>query len=88
MRISREIEVDIDVELDDVIEYIENCYSKKELQEIKEAVLEELEEEDDDSVDGYIRNTQNYETAKEAFFNAVIRGIDLNSLTNILDNLA
>ena len=88
MRISREIEVDIDVELDDVIEYIENCYSKKELQEIKEAVLEELEEEDDDSVDGYIRNTQNYETAKEAFFNAVNRGIDLNSLTNILDNLA
>ena len=61
---------------------------RKELQEIKELVLEELEEEDDDSVDGYIRNTQNYETAKEAFFNAVNRGIDLNSLTNILDNLA
>lgn len=88
MRISREIEVDIDVELDDVLEYIENCYSKKELQEIKEAVLEELEEVDDNSVDGYIRNTQNYETAKEAFFNAVNRGIDLNSLTNVLDNLA
>lgn len=88
MRISREIEVDIDVELDDVIEYIENCYSKKELQEIKELVLEELEEVTDNSVDGYIRNTQNYETAKEAFFNAVNRGIDLNSLTNVLDNLA
>ena len=78
----------VDIELDDVIEYIENCYSKKELQEIKELVLEELEEVTDNSVDGYIRNTQNYETAKEAFFNAVNRGIDLNSLTNILDNLA
>jgi predicted Ser/Thr protein kinase len=88
MRISREIEVDIDVELDDVLEYIEGCCSKKELQEIKEAVLEGLEEVDDDSVDGYIRNTQNFQTAKEAFFNAVNRGIDLNSLTNILDNLA
>jgi 5,10-methylene-tetrahydrofolate dehydrogenase/methenyl tetrahydrofolate cyclohydrolase len=54
MRISREIEVDIDVELDDVIEYIGNCYSKKELQEIKEAVLEELEEVDDDNVDGIL----------------------------------
>jgi len=87
MRISREIEADIDVELDDVLEYIGNCWSKKELQEIKDAVLEELEE-DDDSVDGYIRNTQNFQTAKEAFFSAVNRGIDLNSLTNILDNLS
>jgi len=88
MRISREIEVDIDVELDDVIDYIGNCFSKKELQEIKEAVLEELEEVDDDNVDGYIRNTQNFQTAKEAFFSAVNRGIDLNKLTNILDNLS
>ena len=88
MRISREVEVDIDVELDDVLEYIENCYSNKELLVLKEAVLEELEEVDDDNVEGYIRNTQNFQTAKEAFFNAVNRGIDLNSLTNILDNLA
>ena len=87
MRISREVEVDIDVELDDVLEYIENCYSNKELLVLKEAVLEELEEVDDDNVEGYIRNTQNFQTAKEAFFNAVNRGIDLNSLTNILDNL-
>jgi len=87
MRISREIEADIDVELDDVLEYIGNCWSKKELQEIKDAVLEELEE-DDDSVDGYIRNTQNFQTAKEAFFSAVNRGIDLNKLTSILDNLS
>jgi|LakMenEpi03Aug12_release.lakeMendotaPanAssembly.Ray.scaffolds.fasta_scaffold1537843_1 hypothetical protein len=88
MRISREVEVDIDVELDDVLEYIENCYSNKELLVLKEAVLEELNEVDDDNVDGYIRNTQNFQTAKEAFFNAVNRGIDLNLLTNILDNLA
>jgi hypothetical protein len=82
------VEVDVDIELEDVLEYIGNCYSKKELQEIKESVLEELEEVDDDNVEGYIRNTQNFQTAKEAFFNAVNRGIDLNSLTNILDNLA
>jgi len=88
MRISREIEVDIDVELDDVLEYIENCYSNKELLVLKEAVLEELEEVDDDNVEGYIRDTQNFQTAKEAFFNAINRGIDVNSLTNILDNLA
>jgi hypothetical protein len=88
MRISREVEVDIDVELDDLLEYIENCYSNKELLVLKEAVLEELNEVDDDNVDGYIRNTQNFQTAKEAFFNAVNRGIDLNLLTNILDNLA
>ena len=88
MRISREIEVDIDVELDDVLEYIEGCCSKKELLVLKEAVLEELEEVNDDNVEGYIRNTQNFQRAKEAFFSAVNRGIDLNSLTNILDNLA
>lgn len=93
MRISRgiEVEIDVDIELNDVIEYIENCYSEKELQEIKELVfegLEGLEEVEDDNVDVYIRNTQNFQTAKEAFFNAVNRGINLNSLINILDNLA
>ena len=80
--------VDVDIELDDVIEYIENCYSDKELQKIKDVVMDGLNEVDDSAVEGYIRNTQNYETAKEAFFNAVNRGIDLNSLTNVLDNLA
>lgn len=80
--------VDVDIELDDVIEYIENCYSDKELQKIKDVVMDGLNEVDDSAVEGYIRNTQNYETAKEAFFNAVNRGIDLNKLTNILDNLA
>ena len=75
--------VDVDIELDDVIEYIENCYSDKELQKIKDVVMDGLNEVDDSAVEGYIRNTQNYETAKEAFFNAVNRGIDLNKLTNI-----
>jgi len=78
--------VEVDIELEDVLGYIENCRSDEELQEIKEAVFEELEEED--NVDAYIRNTQNFQTAKEAFFSAVNRSIDLNSLTNILDNLA
>jgi hypothetical protein len=77
------VEVDVDIELEDVLEYIENCYSDKELQKIKDAINDEVEE-----VDKYIRNTQNFQIAKEAFFNAVNRGIDLNSLTNILDNLA
>ena len=80
--------VDVDIELDDVIEYIENCYSDKELQKIKAVVMDGLNEVDDSAVEGYIRNTQNYETAKEAFFNTVNHGIDLNKLTNILDNLA
>ena len=31
--------VDVDIELDDVIEYIENCYSDKELQKIKKDVI-------------------------------------------------
>ena len=82
------VEVDVDIELDDVIEYIENCYSDKELQKIKDVVMDGLNEVDDSAVEGYIRNTQNYETAKEAFLNTVNRGIDLNKLTNILDNLA
>ena len=80
--------VDVDIELDDVIEYIENCYSDKELQKIKDVVMDGLNEVDDSAVEGYIRNTQNYETAKEAFFNAVNRVIYLNLLTNVLDNLA
>lgn len=82
------VEVDVDIELDDVIEYIENCYSDKELQKIKDVVIDGLNKVDDSAVEGYIRNTQNYETAKEAFLNTVNRGIDLNKLTNILDNLA
>ena len=77
------VEVDVDIELEDVLEYIENCYSDKQLQKIKDAINDEVED-----VDKYIRNTQNFQTAKEAFFNAINRGIDLNSLTNILDNLA
>ena len=88
MRCYKNAEVEVEIELDDVIEYIENCYSDKELQKIKDVVIDGLNEVDDSAVEGYIRNTQNYETAKEAFFNAVNRGIDLNKLTNILDNLA
>jgi len=77
------VEVDVDIELEDVLEYIENCYSDKQLQKIKDAINDEVED-----VDKYIRNTQNFQTAKEAFFSAVNRGIDLNKLTNILDNLS
>ena len=38
MRVYKEIEVDVDIEFEDVLEYVEGCYSKSELEQIKETV--------------------------------------------------
>ena len=38
MGVYREVIVDIDIEIDDVLEYVESCHSTSELKQIKETV--------------------------------------------------
>jgi hypothetical protein len=42
MRVYKEIEVDVDIEFEDVLGYVEGCYSTSELNQIKEAAEDNL----------------------------------------------
>ena len=42
MRVYREVEVDVDIEIDDILEYIDDCHSTSELKQIKEAAEDNL----------------------------------------------
>ena len=88
MRISKKMDVDVELDMYDIIGYIRECSSQKELLNIKSELFEVLEEAEECSVNWSIRNTQNYETAKEAFFKAANRNINLNLLTDILNSLS
>lgn len=81
-----EVDVDVEVELDDVIDFITSGAGKKDLEEIFEAVCDELGMTQS-SINSSIFNTQRYDDLMEAVNNAVNRHVDLRVMTDIINSL-
>ena len=81
-----EVDVDVEVELDDVIDFITSGAGKKDLEEIFEAVCDELGVTQS-SINSSIENTQRYDDLMEAVNNAVNRHVDLRVLADIINSL-
>ena len=81
-----EADVDVEIELEDVIDFISDSAGKRDLQEIYEAVCDELGITQS-SVNSNIESTQRYEDLMEAVTNAVNRCVDLRVMTDIINSL-
>jgi len=81
-----EVDVDVELELEDVIDFISDSAGKRDLQEIYEAVCDELGITQS-SVHSNIESTQRYEDLMEAVTNAVNRCVDLRVMTDIINSL-
>jgi hypothetical protein len=81
-----ETDVDVEIELEDVIDFISDSAGKRDLQEIYEAVCDELGITQS-SVNSNIESTQRYEDLMEAITNAVNRCVDLRVMTDIINSL-
>jgi hypothetical protein len=81
-----ETDVDVEIELEDVIDFISDSAGKRDLQEIYEAVCDELGITQS-SVNSNIESTQRYEDLMEAVTNAVNRCVDLRVMTDIINSL-
>jgi hypothetical protein len=88
MRTYKTVEVDVDVELelDDVIDFITSGAGKKDLEEIFEAVCDELGVTQS-SINSGIESTQRYDDLMEAVNNAVNRHVDLRVMADIINAL-
>ena len=88
MRTYKTVETDIDVEieLEDVIDFITSGASKKDLQEIFETVCDELGMSQS-SINSGIESTQRYDDLMEAVNNAVNRHVDLRVMADIINAL-
>lgn len=81
-----EVDVDVEVELDDVIDFITSGAGNKDLEEIFEAVCDELGVTQS-SINSSIFNTQRYDDLMEAVNNAVNRHVDLRVMADIINSL-
>lgn len=81
-----EVDVDVELELDDVIDFITSGAGKKDLEEILETVCDELGVTQS-SINSSIFNTQRYDDLMEAVNNAVNRHVDLRVMTDIINSL-
>ena len=88
MRIYKTVEADVDVELEleDVIDFITSGAGEKDLQEIFETVCDELGM-NQSSINSGIESTQRYDNLMEAVNNAVNRHVDLRVMTDIINTL-
>jgi coenzyme F420-reducing hydrogenase delta subunit len=88
MRIYKTVEADVDVELEleDVIDFITGGAGEKDLQEIFETVCDELGI-NQSSINSGIESTQRYDDLMEAVNNAVNRHVDLRVMTDIINTL-
>jgi hypothetical protein len=81
-----DVDVDVEIEVDDVIDFITGGASNKELQEVYEAICDELGITQS-SINSSIESTQRYEDLIEAVNNAVNRCVDLRVMTDIINSL-
>lgn len=81
-----EVDVDVELELDDVIDFITSGANKKDLEEIFETVCDELGVTQS-SINSSIFNTQRYDDLMEAVNNAVNRHVDLRVMADIINLL-
>jgi len=88
MRTYKTVETDIDVEieLEDVIDFITSGAGEKDLQEIFETVCDELGM-NQSSINSGIESTQRYDDLMEAVNNAVNRYVDLRVMADIINSL-
>lgn len=80
----KSVDVDVDIEVEDVIDFIENA-SDRELEEIKE-VLREYEL-DSSTIHSSLYATQMYEDLMNAVHEAVARHVDMKMITKIISEL-
>jgi len=81
-----ETDVDVEIELEDVIDFITSGAGKKDLQEIFETVCDELGMSQS-SINSGIESTQRYDDLMEAVNNAVNRHVDLRVMADIINAL-
>lgn len=88
MRTYKTVDVDVEVELEleDVINFITDSAGKGDLQEIYEAVYDELGM-GSSFINSSIESTQRYEDLMEAVNEAVNRNVDLRVMTDIINSL-
>jgi hypothetical protein len=78
------VDVDVDIELEDVIDFIDSA-SEKELEQIARAVKEEMNEYS--STFSSIRDTQLYSDLMDAVEEAVTRHVDMKVMIDIIKSL-
>ena len=78
------VDVDVDIELEDVIDFIDSA-SERELEQIARAVKEEIGEYS--STFSSIRDTQLYSDLMEAVEEAVTRHVDMKVMIDIIKSL-
>jgi hypothetical protein len=78
------VDVDVDIELEDVIDFIDSA-SEKELEQIARAVKEEIGEYS--STFSSIRDTQLYNDLMDAVEEAVTRHVDMKVMIDIIKSL-
>ena len=81
-----ETDVDVEIELEDVIDFITGGAGEEDLQEIFETVCDELGMSQS-SINSGIESTQRYDDLMEAVNNAVNRHVDLRVMADIINAL-
>ena len=81
-----ETDIDVEIELEDVIDFITGGAGEKDLQEIFETVCDELGM-NQSSINSGIESTQRYDDLMEAVNNAVNRHVDLRVIADIINAL-
>jgi hypothetical protein len=86
MGIYKTVDVEIEIEVDDVIDFITDEADEVDLQKIHEAVCDELGL-NSSSINSSIEETQRYEDLMEVVNNAVNRHVDLRVMADIINAL-
>lgn len=76
--------VDVDIEVEDVIDFIESA-SNKEIEEIKQAIKEF--EMDSNPAHSSLYATQRYEDLMTVMHEAIARHVDMQMMANIISEL-
>lgn len=80
----KSVEVDVDIEVEDVIDFIESA-SNKEIEEIKDAIKEF--EMDSNPAHSSLYATQMYEDLMAVMHDAIARHVDMRMMTKIISEL-
>jgi hypothetical protein len=86
MRVYKTVDIDVEIEVDDVIDFITDEADEVDLQKIYEAVCDELGL-NSSSINSSIEETQRYEDLMEVVNNAVNRHVDLRVMADIINAL-
>lgn len=74
------VNVDVEIKLDDVLDFINDC-NQKEL----DLIIKEIEYFNSTNIKSGIADTQRYSDLMEAVENAVNRYVDIQKLTNLIN---